>query len=88
MPLSILLEEAGVKPDGRWLLAEGADAAAMSRSVPMAKALDDAMIAIYQNGERLRPENGYPDAPVPAGLRRQHEREVAAATQGRRRARR
>src|SRR5262249_24824519 len=43
-----------------WLLAEGADSAAMSRSVPMAKARDDALIALYQNGERLRPENGYP----------------------------
>jgi sulfane dehydrogenase subunit SoxC len=58
--LSILLDEAGVVPNGRWILAEGADAAAMSRSVPMAKALDDALIALYQNGERLRPANGYP----------------------------
>jgi sulfane dehydrogenase subunit SoxC len=60
VPLGTLLDEVGVHPDGKWLLAEGADAAAMSRSVPMDKALDDAMIAIYQNGERLRPENGYP----------------------------
>lgn len=60
VPLSILLDEAGVQREGRWLLAEGADAAAMSRSVPMAKALDDALLAVYQNGERLRPENGYP----------------------------
>ncbi len=60
VPLSILLDEAGVVPNGRWILAEGADAAAMSRSVPMAKALDDALIALYQNGERLRPANGYP----------------------------
>ena len=60
VPLSTLLVEAGVKPAGRWLLAEGADAAAMSRSIPIEKALDDALIAIYQNGERLRPENGYP----------------------------
>ena len=43
-----------------WVLAEGADAAAMSRSVPLAKIMDDAIIALYQNGERLRPENGYP----------------------------
>src|SRR3989441_12706756 len=42
------------------MLAEGADAAAMSRSVPMAKAMDDAILALFQNGERLRPENGYP----------------------------
>jgi len=60
IPLSILLDEAGVAADGRWILAEGADAAAMTRSVPMAKALDDALIALYQNGERLRPANGYP----------------------------
>jgi len=60
VPLGTLLDEVGVRPEGRWLLAEGADAAAMSRSVPMEKALDDAMIAMYQNGERLRPENGYP----------------------------
>ena len=40
--------------------AEGADAAAMSRSIPMGKALDDALIVYAQNGERLRPEQGYP----------------------------
>jgi sulfane dehydrogenase subunit SoxC len=60
IPLSVLLEEAGVETQGKWLLAEGADSAAMSRSVPMVKALDDAMIGLYQNGERLRPEQGYP----------------------------
>ena len=60
VPLRLLLEEAGADPAASWLLAEGADAAAMSRSVPMAKALDDALIALFQNGERLRPENGYP----------------------------
>ena len=60
VPLRLLLEEAGVDPAAQWLLAEGADAAGMSRSVPMAKAMDDALLALYQNGERLRPENGYP----------------------------
>jgi sulfane dehydrogenase subunit SoxC len=60
VPLRLLLEEAGADFKAPWLLAEGADAAAMSRSVPMAKALDDAFLALYQNGERLRPENGYP----------------------------
>lgn len=58
--LASLLDEAGLDPSGTWLLAEGADSAAMSRSVPMAKAMDDAMIALYQNGERIRPEQGYP----------------------------
>jgi sulfane dehydrogenase subunit SoxC len=60
VPLATLLAEAGADPSAQWLLAEGADAAAMSRSVPMAKAMDDALVAFYQNGERLRPENGYP----------------------------
>jgi sulfane dehydrogenase subunit SoxC len=60
IPLGLLLDEAGLKPEARWIVAEGADAAAMSRSVPLAKALDDAIVALYQNGERLRPSNGYP----------------------------
>jgi sulfane dehydrogenase subunit SoxC len=60
VPVALLLEEAGVDPTARWLLADGADSAAMSRSVPLDKALDDAMIALYQNGERIRPEQGYP----------------------------
>jgi sulfane dehydrogenase subunit SoxC len=55
-----LLEEAGIDPKAKWLIAEGADSLALSRSVPMSKALDDAMIALYQNGERLMPGNGYP----------------------------
>lgn len=60
VPLSILMDEAGVERDGTWVLAEGADAALMSRSVPLEKIMDDAIVALYQNGERLRPENGYP----------------------------
>jgi sulfane dehydrogenase subunit SoxC len=58
--LSVLLEEAGIDRSAKWMIAEGADAPALSRSVPVKKALDDAMIAIYQNGERLMPGNGYP----------------------------
>src|SRR5438067_2681793 len=58
--LSVLLQEAGVDPKATWILAEGADAAGMSRSVPLAKAMDDALIALFQNGERIRPSNGYP----------------------------
>lgn len=60
IPLAMLLDEAGVDTSARWLLAEGADAANMTRSVPIEKARDDALIALYQNGERLRPEQGYP----------------------------
>ncbi len=60
VPLRVLLEEAGLQPQAKWLLAEGADSAHMSRSIPIEKVLDDALIALYQNGERLRPEQGYP----------------------------
>ena len=58
--LSTLLEETGVDPKAKWLIAEGADAPHLSRSVPLTKAMDDAMIALYQNGERIMPGNGYP----------------------------
>ena len=58
--LSTLLSEVGADPKGKWLLAEGADPASVTRSIPMAKAMDDVMIALYQNGERVRPSNGYP----------------------------
>ena len=60
VPLALLLDEAGIDPGATWLLAEGADSAAMSRSVPLERSLDEAMIALYQNGERIRPEQGYP----------------------------
>ncbi|GJD54288.1 sulfite dehydrogenase [Methylobacterium dankookense] len=58
--LRTVLEEAGLKPEARWVVAEGADAAAMTRSIPLAKCLDDAMLVYSQNGERLRPQQGYP----------------------------
>jgi sulfane dehydrogenase subunit SoxC len=58
--LSTLLEEAGVQPEAKWMIAEGADAPRLSRSIPLAKGLDDAMIALYQNGERINPGQGYP----------------------------
>ena len=60
VPLSVLLDEVGIDPKAKWLLAEGADSTALHRSVPIKKALDDAMIALYQNGERIQPGNGYP----------------------------
>ena len=58
--VSTLLEEVGVDPRAKWMVAEGADAKNLSRSVPIAKGMDDAMIALYQNGERIQPEQGYP----------------------------
>jgi len=60
MPLKVLLAEAGLKPNAKWLLLEGGDSAAMTRSLPLAKALDDVLVAYRMNGEMLYPENGYP----------------------------
>jgi len=60
VPLATLFREAGVKPGAKWFLAEGEDAAVMARSIPIEKAWDDASIAYGQNGEALRPEQGYP----------------------------
>jgi sulfane dehydrogenase subunit SoxC len=58
--LKLVLQEAGLKPEAKWVVAEGADAAALTRSVPIEKCLDDAMLVYSQNGERLRPQQGYP----------------------------
>jgi sulfane dehydrogenase subunit SoxC len=49
-----------LQPGAKWVVAEGADAAAMTRSIPIEKCLDDAMLVYSQNGERLRPQQGYP----------------------------
>ena len=60
VPLATLLREVGVSPTGTWFLAESMDAAVLARSIPMEKALDDALVAYAQNGEALRPAQGYP----------------------------
>jgi sulfane dehydrogenase subunit SoxC len=60
VPLATLLRETGVKKGAKWFLAEGGDAARLSRSIPMAKAMDDAVVVYGQNGEPLRPEQGFP----------------------------
>ena len=58
--LATLFREVGARPKATWFLAEGQDAAVLTRSVPMSKAYDDALIAYGQNGEAIRPEQGYP----------------------------
>jgi sulfane dehydrogenase subunit SoxC len=60
VPLSVLLRESGVRSSAKWFLAEGSDAAKVSRSIPIEKALDDALVVYAYNGEALRPSNGYP----------------------------
>jgi len=58
--LKTILEDLGLKPEAQWMLSEGGDSSKMGRSVPVDKVLDDAMIVWGQNGEALRPEQGYP----------------------------
>lgn len=60
VPLRVLLHEVGLSPKARWFLAEGADRAHIDRSIPVEKGLDDAFLAYAQNGEALRPAQGYP----------------------------
>lgn len=69
VPLSTLLDMAGFdKQKGKYILAEGADGSSMTRTVSMARALDDCMVAYAMNGEMLRPENGYPLRLVAPGI--------------------
>lgn len=58
--LKDILKDLGLKPEAQWMLAEGIDSSHMGRTVPVDKVLDDAMIVWGQNGEALRPEQGYP----------------------------
>ena len=60
IPVSWLLDEAGLLPEVKWLVAEGADGSGHLRSMPVEKMLDDCMLVYAMNGEMLRPENGYP----------------------------
>jgi sulfane dehydrogenase subunit SoxC len=60
VPVATVLREVGIQPGGTWLLAEGADAAALTRSIPTEKAMRDGLLAYAANGEDLRPSQGYP----------------------------
>ena len=60
VPLSLLLAEVGVQSGATWAIAEGADAGRMERSIPLRKAMDNSLLAYGQNGEAIRPAQGYP----------------------------
>ena len=60
MPLSLLLKEAGIKNGASWIVAEGSDAGQHTKSVPLAKVMDDVLVAYGQNGEPVRPDQGFP----------------------------
>ncbi|SFV57436.1 Sulfur oxidation molybdopterin C protein [hydrothermal vent metagenome] len=58
--LKTILADLGIKPEAKWMLAEGGDGSEMSRTIPVEKVMDDAMIVYAMNGEALRAEQGYP----------------------------
>lgn len=60
VPLSVLFKEAGLKDNAKWIIAEGSEDGKHWKSIPMAKALDDVLVAYGQNGEPVRPDHGYP----------------------------
>jgi len=60
VPLAVILRETGARSSAKWFLAEGGDSAKVSRSIPIEKAWDDALVVYAFNGEALRPANGYP----------------------------
>ena len=60
VPLSVLLDEVGVRDGASWIIAEATDGGRHTKSVPLAKALDDVLVAYGQNGEPVRPDHGFP----------------------------
>jgi sulfane dehydrogenase subunit SoxC len=62
VPLITLLQMCGVDLNkGRFVLAEGADGSSITRTIPMSLITSGEVLVAYgQNGEMLRPENGYP----------------------------
>src|ERR1051326_7970046 len=58
--LSVLLKEAGVKGGAPWIIAEGGEEVKGTSSIPMAKAMDDCIVAYGMNGEPVRPQQGFP----------------------------
>jgi sulfane dehydrogenase subunit SoxC len=58
--LSTLLKEAGVQSGASWIVSEGAEEVKGASSVPLGKAMDDCLVAWGQNGEPVRPQQGFP----------------------------
>jgi sulfane dehydrogenase subunit SoxC len=60
VPLSLLLKEAGVQNGASFFIAEGAETVKGAVSLPLAKAMDDCLVCYAQNGEPVRPQQGFP----------------------------
>ena len=69
VPLRFLIDLVGKDRRSTWMLAEGADAAGVDRSIPLTEEImDEAFIAYGQNGEPLRPAHGFPIRLITPGL--------------------
>ncbi len=60
VPLPLLLKEVGVQKGASWVVAEGSEEVKGAGSFRIAKAMDDCIVAYGQNGEPIRPQQGYP----------------------------
>jgi len=60
VPLSAILKKAGVRANAKWIIGEGSEKGKHTKSIPIEKAMDDVLVAYGQNGEALRPHQGYP----------------------------
>src|SRR5439155_7792129 len=73
VPLSLLLNEAGLQNGASWIVAEGAEEVKGASTIPLAKALDDCLVCYGMNGEALRPQQGYPLRLMVPGFEGIHE---------------
>jgi sulfane dehydrogenase subunit SoxC len=60
VPLSLLLKEVGVQKGASWIVSEGSEEVKGAGSIRLAKAVDDCLVVYGQNGEALRPQQGFP----------------------------
>jgi len=58
--LSTLLKECGLKGSATWFVSEGSEEVKGASSMPIAKAMDDCIVAYGMNGEAVRPQQGFP----------------------------
>ena len=57
--LSTLLKECGLKGGASWFVAEGSEEVKGASSMPIAKAMEDCIVAYGMNGEAVRPQKGF-----------------------------
>ena len=71
-----------MKGGASWFVAEGAEEVKGASSMPLAKAMDDCLVAYGMNGEAVRPQQGFPLRLMVPGFEGIFSDEVSAANQG------